>query len=466
MFKLLYLSLSILLLLAGCGSEPKPQKNSIEALRAKLERAHEERFKRDGSYTKSIQKQHSNVKGKDDPSAYVYKDMILDKEEEKKWKMQGISNLEYPKWAKLRIKPEEAGKWRKLSLSYPAISVFKKHNYTPEKAQEFMNKKFFTRPIFYARFAKPVYDSDRICNSIIDRQSAPFAFLEEKCLPYMKASHKNEAIGHLLDEAKLTKGPLALQYLAELRRLASENSKIQSGMEVTLEEFIDDEDTNNFLFLFPLLQSEPTQDEMDFIDANKLPLEKEERFFSFKNPQYWKNKADAKAAAEAEAAQQEALLRAKKESERKKARLRLEKAKALAKEKARKEALYKREQMLEEKESIRRSKAISQCGEYIRAEQFSGYQVLLEGEILFTVGNAGEKMFGYGVQAREDSKIYFIRDPKNSANAQISETISWKVKTMGRTEALNKRTSKEYEYDKKSKTKFTMALYMQECKVK
>lgn len=466
MFKLLFLSLSILLLFTGCGSEPKPEKNSIEALRAKLESAHENRFKRDGSHNKSIQAKSSNFKAEDDSTAYIYEDAILNKEEEKKWKTQGISNLEYPKWAQLGIEAEEAVKWKKLSLSYPAISVFNAYNYTPEKAEAFINKKFFTRPIFYARFGTPVYNFDTICRSVVDRQSPPFAFLEEKCLPYMKASHKNEAIGHLLDEAKLTKGPLALQYLAELRRLASENAKIQSGMEVTLEEFIDDEDTENFVYLFPLLHSEPTQYEMDFIDTKKLPLEKEERFFSFKNPVYWKNKAEAKAAAEEEAAQQEALLRIKKESERKQAKLRLEKAKALTEAKARKEALYKRQQMLDEKESIRRSKAIAQCGEYITVEQLSGNQVLLEGKILFTVGSAGEKMFGYGVKAREDAKIYFIRDPKGSAKSEINETISWKLKTMGRTEALSKRTSTEYDYDKKSKIKFTMALYMEDCKVK
>ncbi len=465
MFKLLFLPIPIILLLAGCGSEPKPEKNSIEALRAKLESAHENRFKRDGSHNKSIQEESANFKGEQDPNAYVYEDKVLNNEEEEAWKNEGISNLEYPEWAKLGVTSKEAGKWKTLSLSYPAISVLKKHNYTPEKAEKFINKKFFTRPVFYARFGTPVYDFDTICSSVVQRQSAPFAFLEEKCLPYMKASHKNEVIGHLLDEAKLTKGPLALEYLAELRRLASENAKIQSGMEVTLEEFIADEDTNNFIFLFPLLHNEPTQDEMDFIDTNKLPLEKEERFFSFQNPQYWKNKAEAKAAAEAEAAEQEALLRAKKESERKEAQFRLAKAEALSKEKARQEELYKRQKMLDEKESVRRTKAIAQCGEYITEEQLSGNQVLLEGEVLFTVGTAGEKLFGYGVKAREDEQTYFIRDPKNSAESEIGNIISWRVKTMGRTEALNKRTSIEYDYDKKSKTKFTMALYVEECKV-
>jgi hypothetical protein len=122
--------------------------------------------------------------------------------------------------------------------------------------------------------------------------------------------------------------------------------------------------------------------------------------------------------------------------------------------------------VLDEEESARRTKALSKCGEYIRVEQLSGQQVLLEGEILFTVDTRGNKMFGYGVKAREDKKIYFVRDPKNSAESEIGETISWRLKTMGRTEALVKRTRQEYDYDKKSKTKFTMALYLEECKVK
>jgi len=466
MYKLIFLSASILLLLAGCGSEPTPQEKERAALLAKLQASHTDRFKRDGSKHKAEAKSKSNIKRVDDPSAYVYKGKVLSLKAEKKWKAENISNKEYPRWAKLGMMPKEVSAWKKTSFSYASIEVFKKLKYTPKTAQEFIEKEFFTRPIFYAKFGTPVYEFDTICKSVVKRQQAPFAFLEERCLPYMKASHKNEAIGHLLDEARLTRGPLALEYLAELRRLAETNSKIQSGMEVTLEEFIDDEDSDNFVFLFPLLKSEPTQDEMDFIDVNKLPLQEEERFFSFQNPQYWINKAEAQAAAEAEAAEQEALLRAKKDSERKQAKLRLAKAKALAKEKARKEKLYKEEQLANKTENLRRIKAKQLCGEYINPDILSGKSTLLEGYVEFTVGEAGEKMFGYGVRARDDQKIYFVRDPKNKAQSEVGTRISWVLKTMGRTEALSKRTKQSFEYDKKSKTKFTMALYVKECSVK
>jgi len=465
MYKFLFVTLSVFLFL-GCGSEPTPQEKERAALLAKLEAGHTDRFKRDGSRHKSQEKSKPHTKRKDDPTAYVYKGKVLSLKQEKSWKDAGISNKEYPKWAKLKMSPKEVKAWKKTPFSYAAIEVFKKLKYTPKKAQAYVKKEFFTRPIFYAQFGTPVYEFDSICKSVVKRQQAPFAFLEERCLPYMEASHKNEAIGHLLDEAKLKKGPLALEYLAELRRLAETNSKIQSGMEVTLEEFVEDEDSENFVFLFPLLKSEPTQEEMDFIDANKLPLEDKERFLSFQNPQYWQHKAEAKAAAEAEAAQQEALLRIKKESERKHAELRLAKARALAKQKARQEKLYKEQQLSNKKERERRVKAKAMCGEYIQPDMLSGQRVLLEGEVEFTVGEAGKKMFGYGVRARDDQMIYFIRDPKNSAKATIGKTISWSVKTMGRTEALKKRTREVYEYDKKSKTKYTMALYVKACVVK
>jgi len=464
MYKLFFLLL-ISLLFLGCGGDPAPEKNSLEALRAKMSGSHEERFRRDGSHTQAVKKKKSDRKRADDPSAYVYKNKVLSNKAEKSWKAEGISNKEYPKWARLGMKPKEVSQWKKLSISYAAIEVFKKHKYTPKTAQKFMEKKFFTRPHFYSKFGTPVYEFDSICQSVVKRQSPPFAFLEEKCLPYMQASHKNEAIGHLIDEAKLKKGPLALQYLAELRRLAEENSKIQSGMEVTLEEFVEDEDSDNFVFLFPLLKSEPTQEEMAYIDTQKLPLEETERFYSFENPQYWINRAEAKAAAEEEAARQEALLRAKKESERKMAQLRLEQAQKKAKEKARKEALYKQKQRAVKAENMRRQKAKKLCGEYLNPDHLSGKEVLIEGNVLFTVGEPGEKMFGYGIKARDDQKTYFIRDPKNLAQVSIKDRISWKLKTMGRTEALSKRTSKQYEYDKKSKTKFTMALYLNECRV-
>lgn len=464
MVKLLIISL--LLLLAGCGSEPTPEEKQRAELLEKLKHGHTDRFNRDGSKYEAKKKSKPKVKREDDPTAYVYKGKVLSTKSEKKWKKAGISNEEYPQWAKLKMSPDEVLEWKKLPLSYAAIEVFKKLKYTPETTDAFMKKTFFTRPVFYAQFGTPVYEFDSICKSVIKRQQAPFAFLEERCLPYMEASHKNEVIGHLLDEAKLTKGPLVIEYLAELRRLAEKNSQIQSGMEVTLEEFIDDEDTENFVFLFPLLKSEPTQDEMDFIDNNKLPLQEEERFFSFQNPQYWINKAEAQAAAEAEAAEQEALLRAKKESERKQAELRLARAQALAKEKARKEKLYKQQQYAAKVEKLRRLKALELCGEYIYGDILSGKQVLVEGFVEFTVGEAGEKMFGYGVRARDDQKLYFIRDPKNSAGSQIGTNVSWVLKTMGRTEALTKRTKEEYMYDKKSKTKYTMALFMKECVVK
>lgn len=466
MYKLFFMTSAILLLLTACGGEPTLEERKRQKLLDNLQSSHTDRFNRDGSHAVKEKKKRPKTKRLDDPSAYVYEGSVLSLKEEKKWKKEGISNEEYPFWAKLKVSPKKVSEWEKLSISKPAITIFVKLDYTPKTAQVFREKSFFTRPIFYAQFGTPVYEFDSICKSVIQRQSPPFAFLEEKCLPYMEASHKNEAIGHLLDEAKLTKGPLALEYLAELRRLAESNSKIQSGMEVTLEEFIDDEDADNFVFLFPLLKNEPSQMEMDFIDTNNLPLQEEERFSSFQNPQYWQNRAEAKAAALALAARQEELLRAKKDKDRKLAEFKLLKAEALAKDKARKEALYKKQAASKKAETSRRQKAIEICGEHIKPEQFSGKEVLLEGKVLFTVEEAGQKKFGYGVKARDDAKVYFIRDPKNIAKAKITDTISWKLKTMGRTEALFKIDNTKFTYDKKSSTKFTMALYIDKCEVK
>lgn len=464
MYRSLLFFLFAAILFIGCGAEPTPEEKEMAALRAKLEAAHVGRFDRDGSVSQS--RSAERKKGSEDPTAYIYKGKVLSEKSEKQWKKAGISNTEYPKWAALGMDPKEVLSWKKLDISYAAITVYKTKGYTPKTAGKFMQKQFFTRPDFYARFGTPVYEFDTICQSVVQRQQAPFAFLEERCLPYMEKAYKNEVIGHLLDEAKLTKGPLVIEYLAELRRLAETNSKIQSGMEVTIEEFIEDEDTENFVFLFPLLKNEPTQEEMDFIDAHKLPLQNKERFFSFQNPQYWKNRAEAEAAAAEYAARQEELLRAKKDKERKLAKLKLAKAEAMAKQKARKEAQYKRDQQAKKIETARRKKAKALCGEYLSPAQLSGQNVLLEGDILFTVEDRGSKMFGYGVQAREDSKIYFIRDPKNAAEAKVSSSVSWRVKTMGRTEALSQGSSKVFVYDKKSKTKFTMALYVDECEVK
>jgi len=364
------------------------------------------------------------------------------------------------------MKPKEVNQWKDLNVSYAAVAVFKKNKFSVKKAKKFLKKKFFTRPVFYARFGTPVYEFDTICRSVIKRQQAPFAFLEEQCLPYMKESHKNESIGHLLDEVQLTKGPLVIEYLAELRRLAEDNSKIQSGMEVTIEEFVEDEDTENFVFLFPLLQNEPTQEEMTFIDVHKLPLQEEERFFSFENPLYWKNRAAAEAAAAEYAASQEALLRVKKEKDRQEAKLRLSRAKALAKEKARKQAEYKKAKMAHKAETIRRIKVKAICGTMLKDDQLSGKSAFIDGEVMYTVGKQGAKMFGYGVKALEDEKIYFIRDPKNMAKVKVSQMVTWKLKTMGRTEALSEVSERVYKYDKKSKTKYTMALFLEECKLK
>ncbi|MDF1880432.1 hypothetical protein JHD50_03785, partial [Sulfurimonas sp. MAG313] len=383
MHKLLIFSLLSLLFFTSCGdnASPKPELTQREQMMLNLQSAHEDRFRRDGSHHKESRKNKSGKKRLDNPSAYIYKSRVLSPNEEKKWIKENISNTEYPKWAKLRLSAKEVTAWKKLSLSYPAISAFNKLHYTHQKANKFINKKFFTRPVFYAQFGNPVYEFDTICRSVISQKSPPFAYLEDKCLPYMKASHTNEAIGHLIDEAKINKGPLALEYLAELRNLVSKNSRIQSGMEVTLEEFVDDEDTKNFVFLFPLLKSEPSQVEMDFIDAHKLPLQESERFFSFQNPQYWIHRAESLAAAEEEAARQEALLRAKKASERKKAALRLAKAKAFAKEKLRKEKEYRQKQYKAKVEQSRRKKALTQCGKYISSDQYSGREALLEGNV-------------------------------------------------------------------------------------
>lgn len=463
MRKLFFLSVSILLLLAGCGGEPTPEESSWAEMRAKLESGHSGRFDRERNSTQEIEPNSSRI---DDPDTYIYKGRALSQSAQKKWEDVGIDKKEFNQWADLNIGITEAKKWKDLNISYAAISVFHKQKYTPETTKNFIQKNFFKRPQFYAQFGTPVYEFDSICQGVITRQQAPFAFLEDKCLPYMKASHKNEVIGHLLDEAKLTKGPLVLEYLAELRNLANKNSSIQSGMEVTIEEFIEDEETDNFVYLFPLLQSEPTQDEMTFIDEHKLPLEKEERFASFQNPQYWLAREKKIQERQLAAQRQEKLLRAKKEQEEQASLVIFSQTQAKIREEELQKKLEAQKQISQKEEELRRIKVAEVCGEMINPEQFSGTLVAIEGKIIFIVDEAGDKGFGYGVKARNDQKTYFIRDPKNLANMQIGKTVLWKLKAMGRTEALIKESDTVFAYDKKSKTKFTMALFVKECSLK
>jgi len=450
MYKLLLFPLS-LLLLVGCGGEPIPKENSMAAMRAKMEASQHQRFSK--SRYKKTKKKARTTRDSDDPSAYVYKDKILNLKEEKVWIDAGIDNKEYLKWAKLGMQPKEVNTWKKVGVSYAAITVFKGLDYTPKKAARYLRKSFASRPSFYRPFGTPVYEFDEICKNVIERQQPPFAFLEEKCIPYMVASHKNEVMGHLLDEANIKKGPLPLEYLAELRRLAEENAKIQSGMEVTIEEFVDDEENENFVFLFPLLKSEPTELEMQYIDTAELPLKESERYLSYNNDVYWADK-EAQVQLEKEAAaRQVALLQVKKESERQ----------ALIKAHRAADLRAKRAKAVND-ENSRRLKARQVCGTYIEADMLSGKQALIEGKVIFLVGEQGDKMFGYGVQAREDQQIYFIRDPKNIAKVKINGTVSWVLKTMGRTEALSQGEAERFVYDKKSKTKFEMALIVKECK--
>jgi len=464
----------VLILFTACGPEPTPYEKardeSMAAMREKMRASQKRRFAQaDDAYAGRIvleaEKVHSDKKDADDPTAYVYEGEVLSTKAEEAWKKAGISNTEYPQWAALGMRPEEVDGWQELDVSYAAITVFKESGYTLEKAKKFLKKKFANRPTFYQQFGTPVYNFDSICQGVIQRQSPPFAYLEEKCLPYIEASHKNEMLGHLLDETGVSKGPLPLEYLAELRRLAKKNSEIQSGMEVSIEEFIDDEDTQNFIYLFPLLKSEPTDEEMQFIRDYKLPLEKEERYFSYQNPQYWKEKAAAEEAERVAAAKQEAMLRAKDAKEKKLAAQKLAKAKAEAKRKALEEKQAKAEALEAQRLAMRRQKAEDLCGTSIAPDQFSRQEVYVDGTIVFTVDERGDKMFGYGVKSSIDNKVYFIRDPKNRAKKAVGAVVLWKLKTMGRTEALKKVSSREYSYDKKSKTKFTMALFIEECDI-
>lgn len=464
----------VLILFTACGPEPTPHEKardeSMAAMRAKMEASQKRRFaKADDAYAGrtvlKTKKTSTGKKDQDDPTAYVYKGEVLSTTAEKTWIKAGIRNTEYPQWAALDMKAGEVKGWQDLGVSYATITVFKEAGYTLKEAKQFLSKQFSHRPLFYQQFGTPVYEFDSICQGVIKRQSAPFAYLEEKCLPYMEEAHKNELIGHLLDETKIKKGPLPLEYLAELRRLAATNSEIQSGMEVSIEEFIEDEDTENFIYLFPLLKTEPTDDEMNFIRDQNLPLEKEERYFSYQNPQYWIKKAAADDAARKAAAHQEALLRAKQNKEKKLAAATVAEAEAAAKLAALKKRQAEERALAEKKEIIRRQKVEATCGVTIEPDQLSKKEVYIDGKVIFTVEERGEKMFGYGIKNSRDNKIYFIRDPKNRAKKSVGSIVTWKLKTMGRTEALDKVSNREYTYDKKSKVKFTMALFMGECEI-
>ncbi len=464
----------ILIFFTACGPEPTPfekaRDESMAQMREKMRASQKRRFAQaDDAYAGRIvleaEDMSSDRKDENDPTAYVYEGEVLTAEAEEAWIKAGISNTEYPQWAALGMRADEVKPWQDLGVSYATITVFRESGYTLKKAQQFLTKEFDYRPLFYQQFGTPVYAFDSICQGVIKRQAPPFAYLEEKCLPYMEASHKNELLGHLLDETGVTKGPLPLEYLAELRRLAKKNSEIKSGMEVSIEEFIEDEDTENFIYLFPLLKTEPTDDEMQFIRDNKLPLEKEERYHSYRNPKYWKEKAAVEEAERIAAAQQEAMLRAKEAKEKQLAAQKLAKAKAEAKLKALKEQQAKARELEKKKIAIRKQKAAAICGTRIAPDQLSQKEVYVDGKVIFTVDERGDKMFGYGVQSSSDNKIYFIRDPKNRAKKSVGALVTWKLKTMGRTEALSKVSSREYAYEKKSKTKFTMALFVSECDI-
>lgn len=473
MYKIFVSSILIISVFTGCGPEPTPYEkardNSMAAMRAKMEARQKQRFAKttDALCGKTTSgKKHKMKRNRlDDPTAYVYKGNVLSKKEEKLWMKEGISNTEYTQWAALEMNADEVQRWKSLNISFAAIEVFKKAGYSAEKTKRYFNRKFSERPSLYKQFGTPVYEFDTICQGIVKLQSAPFAYLEEKCLPYMKESYKNEVLGHILDETKTKRGPLALEYLAELRRLANENSKIQSGMEVSIEEFIEDEDTKNFVYLFPLLKTEPIDEEMNFIRDYKLPLEKEERYSSYQNPQYWLEKAKAEDAAKKAAAHQEALLRAKTNRQRKAAAIKTAEAKAFAKRKALQDAEDAAIALKKKTRLERIQKAESLCGEVIAPDQLSRQAVFIDGKIVFTVEEHGNKMFGYGVQSLRDNRVYFIRDPKDTAKQSVGSDVVWNLKTMGRTEALIKSSDGEYSYDKKSKTKFTMALFVTECEL-
>jgi len=476
MYKFLFTILSISIFIAGCGEEPTPKEKSLAEMRAKLQASHYHRFDNTEPTKHNI---HAPVF-----SSYEYKGKKLSLEEANKWEKIRVSKKEYQFWAELELTPKEAQDWKNINISLAAIKVFNQINYTPNKAKKFLKRNFISRPTFYSQFGTPVYEFDAICESIVQREQAPFAFLEDKCIPYMQKSHKNEIMGHLLDKSGVKKGPLALEYISVLRELENSIHTIQSGMEVTIEEFIEDEDTENFVFLFPLLQNEPLQEEMTFIDTFKLPLTSDERFFSFNNPEYWTRRAEAEDAAKKAAAMQVALLKAKKQSEQKAAELRLKqaedksKAKAQAQKKYRQEKLKKKRYAAVKEEQLKRKKqkekeeqsklanAKKSCGTLIEPNQYSAKQVFIGGEVIFTVRNPGNRMFGYGVISAYDKHIYFIRDPKNLAKASLYDKVVWNLKTMGRTEALSSISEDKFKYDKKSKTKFTMALLLNECKVK
>ncbi len=474
MYRLVFFPLLIVLLFSACGLEPSPREKArdaqMAAMRAKMRAIHGQRFANAedalvGNIVQEKKIEKRDRKDEDDPSAYIYDGEVLTFKAEKEWIKAGISNTEYPQWAALKMDPDEVKEWKALGISHASITVFKEAGYTPKKTKQFFKKEFPDRPRFYQQFGTPVYEFDSICQGVIKRQSAPFAYLEEKCLPYMKASHKNEAIGHLLDETKIQKGPLALEYLAELRRLEATNSEIQSGMEVSIEEFIEDEDIDNFVYLFPLLKTEPTDDEMNFIRDNKLPLDKDERYFSYQNPQYWIKKAAAEDAARKAAAHQQAMLIAKENEQKRIAAAKAAEIKAKAKLKALKEKQAREKEIEQKKMAIRRQKAEATCGTRIASDQLSKKVVYIDGKVMFTVEERGSKLFGYGIKNSTDKNIYFIRDPKDRARQSVGKNVTWILKTMGRTEALSQVSKKEYAYDKKSKDKFTMALFMEECKL-
>ena len=501
----LILSIFLIIFLSSCGSEPS---------------ADEQAWTNQG-FTLESRKPWLDLELNPIEAKTLVK-LGLTPKKSKKWLKKGFSIDQIKLWIKVSKNPKDVKPYFKNQLTPDDYIQYKDIKVSPEDLKKYLDanyiknyivfytdlgfkfddiKTYYKKPqekksYIYKSLSTSIYNFEDTCKDFINFENLQSNTIKTNCMNFIEKSRYTNNFGLLIEKKRKKDKIILKDYRDDLRDLKSQSEHI---FKLFVEEFdyaIDNNNSDIFMYLFPLMDGMPTKKEMDYIYDNSIQMNDDKRYLTYDDAPYW-IKSYARELKRRESIKNNkvkiakivdkpkvvvVIPKVKKTIPKKKVVVVVPKAKKAVPKKVvqvpkAKKIVPKKVVQIPKKPKVKvvapvvlkpktmtkpLSKSSKACAKNITYVADNSNDVRLNGDVVFTIEKPGRRLYGIAIKNANDGKLYFVRDPLNKSKIS-GNYVDWVVKPSRRAVKISNDDDLPI-YDKDDGDDYPMSEYIQECK--